>query len=68
MGSGLDPFDISSMGSCLLPIDTYGLSLTVSELFCLPRNRFRPPARPSDPDKVTNTAQEAAASSSGNKN
>ena len=51
-GSGMGPFDSAPMGSYWLPIDTYGLSLTVS-------------ACSSDPDTMTNTALEAIASSSG---
>ena len=36
------------------------------ELFSWYQKRFRPPARPSDPDTMTNTALEATASSIGN--
>ena len=59
------PFDTPPMGSYLLPIDTYGLSHTVFELFGWLQKRFRPSARPSDQDTMTNTALEAIASSSG---
>ena len=40
----------------------YGLGCTASNKH---RKRFRPPAHPSDPDTMTNTALEAIASSSG---
>ena len=54
------------MYSYQLPIDTYGLSVTVFELFSWLQTRFSPsPARPSDPDTMRNTALEAIASSSG---
>ena len=46
----MGPFDSPSMGSYLLPIDSYGLSLTVLELFSWFQRRFRPLVRPSDPD------------------
>ena len=46
-------FDIPPMGSYLLPIDTYGLSLTVFELFSWLQKRVRPPVRPGYDDKHT---------------
>ena len=52
------------MYSYKLPTDTYGLSLTVFELFSWLQKRFRP----ADPDTMTNTALEAIASSSGKNN
>ena len=63
--SGKDSFDSPHMGSYWLPIDTYGLSLTVLELYSWLQMRFRPPARPPDPDTMTSTTLEAAASSGG---
>ena len=46
---------------------THGLSLTAIELISSLQNRFRPSARPSDPDTMTNTGLEAIASSNGKK-
>ena len=40
------PFGGQPMGSYLLPIDTYGLSLTGFELFNWLQKRFRSPIRP----------------------
>ena len=56
----MGPLDSPPTGSYLLPIDTYGLSLTVFELFSWLQRRFRP-----TPDTMTSTAVEAIASSSG---
>ena len=58
-------FGSPPMGSYLLPIDIYGLSVTVSELFSWLQKRVRPPVCPSDPDTMTNAGLEAIASSSG---
>ena len=44
-------FDSPPVGSCWVSIDTYGLPLTVFELFSWFQKRF-----PSDPDTMTNTA------------
>ena len=44
-GSMTDPFGSQPMGSYLLPIDTYGLSLTVLELFIWLQKRLRPTVR-----------------------
>ena len=38
----MGPFDSPPMGSCQLPIDTYGLSLTIFELFNWLQKRFQP--------------------------
>ena len=59
----MGPFHSPPMGSYLLPIDIYGL--TVFEFFSWLQKRFRPFARPSDPYTMTNTALVAIASSSG---
>ena len=62
-----------SIPRTLIPIssplyDTYGLSLTVFELFSwIQKLHFRPPVRPSDADTIPNTALEATASSIGKK-
>ena len=45
-GSGIGPFDNPLMGSYYLPIDIYGLSLTVFQLFSLLQKHFRPSVRP----------------------
>ena len=59
------PFDSSLIVSYLLPIDTYGLALTVLELFSWHQERLRLSIRLSDPVAMTNTTSEAIASSSG---
>ena len=55
MGSGIGPFSSPPMGSYLLHIDIYGLSLTVIELFSWLQEHLRPP----DPDTMKNSALEA---------
>ena len=50
------------MGSYWLPIDTYGLSLTVLSYVAGSKSVS---VRPSDPDTMTNTALKAIDSSSG---
>ena len=52
----MGPLDSPRTGSYLLPIDTYGLSVTVFELLSWLQKRFRPFVRPSDPVTITNTA------------
>ena len=56
VGIGMNAFGIPDMYSYSLPIDTYGLSVTVFELFSWLQKRFCPFARPTDPDMMTNTA------------
>ena len=65
VGIGMSAVGSPPMYSYSLPIYTYGLSLTVFELFSWLDKRFRPPVRPFDPDTMNNTALEAIASSSG---
>ena len=68
VGIGMYSFGSPPMYSHKLPIDTYGLSVTVFELiFELSswlQKRFRPSVCPSDPDTMTSTALEATDSSS----
>ena len=47
VGIGMSAFGSPPVYSYNLPIDTYGLSVTVFELFSWIRKRFRPSARPS---------------------
>ena len=51
-GLGMGPFDSSPMGSYWFYTDTYGLPLTIFDLFSWLKKRFRPP----DLDTMTNTA------------
>ena len=65
----MGPFDSPPTGSYQLPVDAYGLSLTVFVLFRWLQKRFaRPSARPTDPDTMTHTALESTPSSSGKNN
>ena len=45
VGIGMSSFGSPPVGSYLLPIDTYGQSPTVFELFSWLQKRFRPPDR-----------------------
>ena len=64
-GSGMGSFDSQSMGSYKHPIDIHGHGLSlVFELFSCLQRRYRP----SDPDTMTNAAQEATTSVSCNYN
>ena len=65
----MGPFDSTPIVSCQLPVDTYGLSLTILSYLAGSRNvsSHQPAVGPSDPDTMTNTALEAIVSSSGNK-
>ena len=64
-GSGMGRFDGLPMGFYGLPIDTYGPSLTVFELFRWLQKHFCLSAHPSDLDAMTNTTLYATASTSG---
>ena len=52
-------FGIPPIYSYELPIETYGLSLTLFELFSCTQKRVRSSARPSDQNTRTYTAVEA---------
>ena len=64
-GDRMSSFGGPPMYSYELTIDTYGLFVTVFEVFSWLQKRFRPFARPSDPDTITDTALEATPSSGG---
>ena len=58
---GMGQFDGPPVSSYYLPIETYGISLIAFELLSWLQKRFRP----SEPETMTNTTSDAAASSSG---
>ena len=62
VGVGDEPIRQPAHGFLLAPIQTYGLSVTVFELISWLQKRFRPSARPFDPDTTANTGLEATAS------